>query len=62
MEFRVHTSEQVEVFYHGDSTYKIGDGNGVLEVVDEENKVTVYSPCAWVQLTESEPRPEPTAF
>ena len=52
MEFRVHTSGQVEEFFHGDSTYRIGEHNGVLKVVDDEDQVTYYSPAEWMRVVE----------
>jgi hypothetical protein len=53
MEFKVYTPDESESFFHGGSTYEVGNANGVLTVHDEngQKKIT-YGPSAWLRVEE----------
>jgi hypothetical protein len=53
MEFKVHTPDEIEWFFHGNSTYEVGDANGVLTVRDDDGKRTIsFGPSAWLWVEE----------
>jgi hypothetical protein len=54
-DFQVHTADLAEHFFQGKDKYGIGE-NGVLTVIEEGGSRRLYSPHAWVLVTEG-PRP-----
>jgi hypothetical protein len=53
MEFKVHTPDEIEWFFHGNSSYEIGDANAVLTVHDEDGRREItYGPSAWLRVEE----------
>jgi hypothetical protein len=52
MNFKVHTVGTVTDYYHGDSSYQIGEANGVLTVDQESGGKIIYGPSGWLRVDE----------
>jgi hypothetical protein len=49
MEFRVFTPADGRDPFDGKATYEIG-ANGILTVIDDGGKQTVYGPAGWMKI------------
>lgn len=54
--FRVFTPKDEEYWYHGESTYRLGEG-GTLLVENEDGELRIFSPSGWTLLVAESSEP-----